>query len=288
MGTLVVFRVGAEDAEFLVKEFEPIFTEVDIVNLPKYHILLKLMINGVASDPFSAVTVPASPAYITNNAEKTIKVSRERYSNPVAEVEEKISRWMGSDLHQESALMINEDKTEGDEGQEKTESAPTPAKQSKTEIPAQLVFVSEPEMNTKIVETEVEIPQKKFVDKPHNSLARSQPAHSHDHNRSQPQRSHNAPHHDHGRSQTTRNFSKNAQPQKTSITKKTNPIWDKVADLHHQRNTQVQQQNQENLGKIIESSFQSSSPMPKPEPDIQKPGPDQHRTVIKPGESHSM
>jgi type IV secretory pathway TraG/TraD family ATPase VirD4 len=52
VGTLVVFRVGAEDAEFLVKEFEPIFTEVDIVNLPKYHILLKLMINGVASDPF--------------------------------------------------------------------------------------------------------------------------------------------------------------------------------------------------------------------------------------------
>src|SRR6202142_1294044 len=78
VGTLVVFRIGAEDAEFLVKEFEPIFTEVDIVNLPKYHILLKLMINGVASDPFSAITLTPKPEHISENGDKTIKVSRQR------------------------------------------------------------------------------------------------------------------------------------------------------------------------------------------------------------------
>src|ERR1700690_1266689 len=78
VGTLVVFRIGAEDAEFLVKEFEPIFTEVDIVNLPKYQILLKLMINGVASDPFSATTLSPNPNFITENGDKTIKVSRQR------------------------------------------------------------------------------------------------------------------------------------------------------------------------------------------------------------------
>src|SRR6185295_8654814 len=93
-------------AEFLVKEFEPMYTEVDIVNLPKYHILLKLMINGVASDPFSAVTLPPNAQFLTNNSEKTIKVSRERYSNPVGEVEEKISRWMGAEYHQEAAVVI--------------------------------------------------------------------------------------------------------------------------------------------------------------------------------------
>ncbi|HVY67697.1 MAG TPA: type IV secretion system DNA-binding domain-containing protein, partial [Patescibacteria group bacterium] len=109
VGTLVVFRVGAEDAEYLVKEFEPIFTEVDIVNLPKYQILLKLMINGVASDPFSAITLPPNPRYLTGNSEKTIKVSRERFSNPVAEVEDKISRWMGAEFHQESAVLIGEE-----------------------------------------------------------------------------------------------------------------------------------------------------------------------------------
>ena len=104
VGTLVVFRIGAEDAEFLVKEFEPIFTEVDIVNLPKYQILLKLMINGVASDPFSATTLSPNPAFVTGNGDKTIKVSRERYSNAVAEVEEKISRWMGAEYHQDAAV----------------------------------------------------------------------------------------------------------------------------------------------------------------------------------------
>ena len=48
VGTLIVFRVGASDAEFLVREFTPKFTEEDLVNLPKYSIYLKLMIDGVA------------------------------------------------------------------------------------------------------------------------------------------------------------------------------------------------------------------------------------------------
>src|SRR6185369_8712644 len=86
--------------------FEPVFTEVDIVNLPKYNILLKLMINGVASDPFSAVTLSPNEAYLTGNRDKVIKVSRERYSNPAASVEDKISRWMGAEFHQESAVLI--------------------------------------------------------------------------------------------------------------------------------------------------------------------------------------
>ncbi len=113
VGTLVVFRVGAEDAEFLVKEFEPVFTEVDIVNLPKYQILLKLMINGVASDPFSATTLAPNPEFQTGNMDKVLKVSRERYANPVADVEEKISRWMGAEYHQDAAIVIGaEDKQE--------------------------------------------------------------------------------------------------------------------------------------------------------------------------------
>lgn len=123
VGTLVVFRVGAEDAETLVKEFEPVFTEIDMVNLPKYHIILKLMINGVASEPFSAVTLPPSPEFYTGNAEKVIRVSRERYANPVSSVEEKISRWMGAEFHQETALYIGkeEDLESGAESGQETE-----------------------------------------------------------------------------------------------------------------------------------------------------------------------
>lgn len=103
VGSMVVFRVGAADAEFLETEFEPSFTPVDIVNLPKFHVVLKLMINGIASDPFTAVTIPLNDEWRVGNGEKIIKVSRERYANPRAEVEDKIQRWMGTEFHEASA-----------------------------------------------------------------------------------------------------------------------------------------------------------------------------------------
>lgn len=94
VGTIIVFRVGAVDAEELVKEFTPVFTEEDIVNLPKYEFYLKLMIDGIASDPFSARGLaPLSAEEKTHNIEKVIAVCRERYAKRRQEVEEKISRW---------------------------------------------------------------------------------------------------------------------------------------------------------------------------------------------------
>ena len=94
VGTLIVFRVGATDAEELVKEFTPVFLEEDLVNLSKYEFYIKLMIDGVSSDPFSARGLP--PVFDeekTNNKEKVIKVSRERYAKQRAMVEDKIIRW---------------------------------------------------------------------------------------------------------------------------------------------------------------------------------------------------
>ncbi|MGB7291019.1 MAG: type IV secretion system DNA-binding domain-containing protein [Thermodesulfobacteriota bacterium] len=58
VGTIISFRVGARDAEFLTKEFYPAFTAKDFVNLPTYNIYIKLMIDGLPSKPFSAVTLP--------------------------------------------------------------------------------------------------------------------------------------------------------------------------------------------------------------------------------------
>ncbi len=60
-GTLVAFRVGAEDAPLLAKEFQPVFGVPDLLNLPNHGIYLKLMTDGVPSRPFSAVT-EACPA----------------------------------------------------------------------------------------------------------------------------------------------------------------------------------------------------------------------------------
>ncbi len=94
VGTMVVFRVGAADAEELVKEFSPTFTEEDLVNLPKYEMYLKLMIDGVASSPFSAAGLPPMRQEDkTNNTEKVIAYSREKYASDRESVEEKIMRW---------------------------------------------------------------------------------------------------------------------------------------------------------------------------------------------------
>jgi hypothetical protein len=100
VGTMVTFRVGSSDAEILAKEFIPTFIEEDLVNLPKYHVYLKLMIDGVASRPFSAMTLPpiGSP---TGSMEKVVRVSRERYAVNRNTIEDKIAKWSGMVINAE-------------------------------------------------------------------------------------------------------------------------------------------------------------------------------------------
>jgi hypothetical protein len=57
VGTIISFRIGAVDADLLAQEFYPEFSVVDLNNLPNHHIYLKLMIDGVPSRPFSAMTL---------------------------------------------------------------------------------------------------------------------------------------------------------------------------------------------------------------------------------------
>ncbi|MFH1292033.1 MAG: type IV secretion system DNA-binding domain-containing protein [bacterium] len=97
VGTLLNFRVGSTDAEILAKEFVPTFEEPDLINLAKYDIYLKLMIDGVASRPFSASTLPPIGTF-TSSAEKVIRVSRERYAVERDKIENKIARWSGMEI----------------------------------------------------------------------------------------------------------------------------------------------------------------------------------------------
>ncbi len=97
VGTMIAFRVGAPDAEFLEKEFEPEFMAQDIINLPNHHIYLKLMVDGLTCRPFSATTLP--PLALSahgGNKEEIIKSSRQKYSRPRVKVEEEIIRWSSS------------------------------------------------------------------------------------------------------------------------------------------------------------------------------------------------
>ncbi len=97
VGTLICFRVGAGDAEFLEKEFLPNLTQEDLVNLPKFNVYLKLMIDGVSSEPFSAKGMPPVYSGSEGNEEKVIAVSRERYAKSKEIVEDKIMRWSKSE-----------------------------------------------------------------------------------------------------------------------------------------------------------------------------------------------
>jgi type IV secretory pathway TraG/TraD family ATPase VirD4 len=57
VGTVISFRVGAEDAPYMAREFAGYLEEIDLLQLPNHRIYLKLMINGSPSKPFSAITL---------------------------------------------------------------------------------------------------------------------------------------------------------------------------------------------------------------------------------------
>jgi len=93
VGTIVSFRIGAEDAELLEKEFSPTFIAEDLVNLAKYNIYLKLMIDGVASKAFSATTLPPFPPIKNSCRERIIESSRKKYGTPREEIDKEIIKW---------------------------------------------------------------------------------------------------------------------------------------------------------------------------------------------------
>ncbi len=97
VGTMVTFRVGAADAEFLEQEFIPEFEQNDLIRLPNYNIYIKLMIDGITSRPFSAVTIAPSPIS-SDNAKRSeiVKSSREKYTHSKKSVEDEINRWASS------------------------------------------------------------------------------------------------------------------------------------------------------------------------------------------------
>jgi hypothetical protein len=79
IGTLIAFRVGASDAKILETEFYPTFSQTDLLTLPKYHVYLKLLIDGATSQPFSATTNQA-PTKGISFAAAIIARSRKKYA----------------------------------------------------------------------------------------------------------------------------------------------------------------------------------------------------------------
>ncbi|GIW66680.1 MAG: hypothetical protein KatS3mg095_0578 [Candidatus Parcubacteria bacterium] len=89
VGTMIVFRIGVEDAEIFEKQFTPIFSKQDLLNIPNYNAYIKLLINGHISEAFNIKTLPPSPI----NKElinKIIELSMLKYGRPREEIEKEI------------------------------------------------------------------------------------------------------------------------------------------------------------------------------------------------------
>ena len=93
VGTMVIFRVGATDAEVFEKEFSPVFTAEDIVNLGFIQIYLRLMINGIGSKPFSALSMPTIEKPAISYTKEIIENSRKSNARPRSNIEENIKEW---------------------------------------------------------------------------------------------------------------------------------------------------------------------------------------------------
>ena len=112
VGTMIAFGLGAPDAKILAPEFAPEFEENDLISLERHHIYVKLMINGVTSRPFSAVTDPP-PTETYGLKSEIIELSRKKYGTDKILVEDRIKRWtekqfdLGTALADESRVSPN-------------------------------------------------------------------------------------------------------------------------------------------------------------------------------------
>lgn len=92
VGTLLSFRVGAEDGEVLEKEYAPIFTYQDLTKLNKTEIALKMTINGKATNAFLASTLPPIYPDESHTEAQVVSFSRSHYGKNAEEVADIIKK----------------------------------------------------------------------------------------------------------------------------------------------------------------------------------------------------
>jgi hypothetical protein len=92
VGSLISFRVGADDASHLSEEYTPIFKERDIINLGVREFYCKMSVNGEIREAFSGRTVTV-PKIEKHFVPEIINNSREKFCVPRAEVEEQLLKW---------------------------------------------------------------------------------------------------------------------------------------------------------------------------------------------------
>ncbi len=89
VGSIVAFRVGPQDAEFLVKQFEPVFNKSDLINIDNFYAYAKLLIKGETAKPFNLRTKRSELGDLTIASELKA-LTREKYGKNREEIEHEI------------------------------------------------------------------------------------------------------------------------------------------------------------------------------------------------------
>jgi DNA helicase HerA-like ATPase len=98
VGTKIAFRIGAQDAEFLEKQFTPVFTAQDLENQQNRHASVTLLVNGVPARPFTIQTVDL-PQVDFGRVDALKELSYRTYGRDRAEVEAEVQKkYADSDL----------------------------------------------------------------------------------------------------------------------------------------------------------------------------------------------
>lgn len=90
VGTMITFRVSADDAPILAKQFEPQFEANDLLQMHNRHFIINMVINGEKTPAFSATTLTLPPPQIDNTG-RIVENTRLRYSRGREDVENEIS-----------------------------------------------------------------------------------------------------------------------------------------------------------------------------------------------------
>ena len=170
VGTMIAFRVGAFDAEVLEKEFAPVFTAEDIVNLGFAQIYLKLMIDGLSSKPFSATTLPPLEYPEINNTQAIIDYTRGHYAKGREGVEDSIRGQSASAGVSAPSKEVEEKKAPPVRAPRESVSAATP--HAREEVPRERVSAPAPLTREDVpVERRREAPRERRADSAHSPQA---------------------------------------------------------------------------------------------------------------------
>ncbi|MBI4097452.1 MAG: type IV secretory system conjugative DNA transfer family protein [Candidatus Levybacteria bacterium] len=92
VGSIITFGVGGDDAAYLAKEYSPIFSPEDMINLNVREMYVKMSIDGKLTPPFSARTIDTPKSEIDYSNEIMDK-SRVKYGRNRTQVENEVERW---------------------------------------------------------------------------------------------------------------------------------------------------------------------------------------------------